>query len=61
MPLVSGRLFEDAMSDISEYLDKRLDRLEAKVDQLLAFKWQIIGGSAVLAAIISVLVQIMLK
>lgn len=49
------------MNEIGDYLDKRLDRLEDKVDELLRFKWQIIGGSAVVAAIISVLVQVLTK
>ena len=44
--------------EMNSYLDKRLDRIEDKVDELLKFKWQIIGGSAVIAGIVSVLVQI---
>lgn len=32
-----------------ELLNARLDRIEEKVDKILAFKWQIIGGSIVLS------------
>lgn len=47
------------MSDVSDYLDKRLDRLEDKVDAILAFKWRIIGGSTVVAALVSLMVAIL--
>ncbi len=42
------------MSDLITYLDKRLDRIEDKVDHLIKFKWQIIGGSAAVSFIVSV-------
>jgi hypothetical protein len=50
------------MSDIaiSEYLDKRLDRIEDKVDKLFEFKWQIIGGSVVLSTLFSVVTTLLL-
>jgi len=48
------------MNDLAPYLDKRLDRLEEKVDKLLAFKWQIIGGSAVISAIVGLVVHILI-
>lgn len=34
--------------------NKRFDKIEAKVDTILEFKWQIIGGSLVLSGICSV-------
>lgn len=44
---------------ISETNDK-FDKLENKVDQLLEFKWKIIGGSVGLSVIITVSFQIAL-
>ena len=41
------------MERLIPYLDKRLDHLEAKVDQLIKFKWQVVGGAAVISAIVS--------
>jgi hypothetical protein len=49
------------MNDLHQYLDKRLDRLEQKVDELLKFKWQIIGGSAVVATIVSLVLHMLNK
>ena len=46
------------MNDLIPYLDRRLDKLEEKVDHLLRFKWQIIGGAGVIATIASVVVSI---
>ncbi len=49
------------MNELIPYLDKRLDRLEDKVDAVIVtvdnikkFKWQIIGGAGVVSFIVSV-------
>lgn len=51
------------MSDLQSYFvtetNKRLDRIEVKLDTLLAFKWQIIGGSMFLSAILAVTIQLL--
>lgn len=39
----------------------RMDRLEEKVDRLLAFKWQIIGGSLVASVVLTVALQVVLS
>lgn len=43
-----------------EITDKRLERIEEKVDKLLAFKWQIISGSLVLSTLAGIALQIVL-
>lgn len=43
--------------DLVEYYIKatndRLDKIEGKIDELLSFKWKIIGGSVALSLLIS--------
>ena len=48
--------------------EKRLDdvidriiRIEEKVDKLLEFKWQIIGGSLVASVFITIMMQVAIK
>lgn len=43
-----------------ESIDGRLDKIEEKVDTMLEFKWQIIGGSVILSLILGVAVQILI-
>jgi hypothetical protein len=38
---------------IVEIVLKRLDRIEDKLDTILYWKWSIMGGSAVVAAIVA--------
>jgi RsiW-degrading membrane proteinase PrsW (M82 family) len=40
------------------YLIERVEKIDDKVDRLLQFKWQIIGGSVVMSAILAVIIQI---
>lgn len=44
--------------DPIEMIDARLTRLEDKMDKLLAFKWQIIGGSVVLSLFLTVALHV---
>lgn len=55
------------MADPLEWLkeDIRLVRdevksINAKVDEMLMFKWQIVGGSIALSAIVGIIIQILL-
>lgn len=41
-----------------EGIDKRLESVEGKIDKLLEFKWQIIGGSVLMSSILAVAIQI---
>lgn len=47
--------------DLIDYLHQRLDRIENKVDNLLEFKWQIVGGSVLLSLFLTVLMQVYFK
>jgi hypothetical protein len=40
------------------YLVTRIENIDQKVDKLLEFKWQIIGGSVLMSALLAVLIQI---
>ena len=40
-----------------EETNKKFDRLETKIDMLLQFKWQIIGGSVAFSAFITLAIQ----
>ena len=54
-----------AMSDLHEYFieetNKRLERIEDKLDTLLEFKWQIIGGSLVVSGLVAVAIQYIMQ
>ncbi len=46
-------------NQLFEIIMDRMDRIEKKVDKLVEFKWQIIGGGIVVSAIITVGFQIL--
>jgi hypothetical protein len=41
-----------------EQTNQRFEKLEHKVDKLLEFKWQIVGGSVGLSAVLTLAIQI---
>ncbi len=41
-----------------EYLTKRLDSLEHKVDSLLQFKWQVVGGGIAASVLLTATFQV---
>lgn len=41
-----------------EWIASRVEKMEAKIDQLLSFKWQIIGGSLALSFLATMLVEL---
>jgi hypothetical protein len=52
---------------VVELLTQKIDKVDQKVDfvasdvkELLKFKWQIIGGSAVISAVVTIIMQIIL-
>ena len=47
-----------ADKELQTYIMERLDRIEGKVVTLLEFKYQIIGGSVVFSAIVSLIVAL---
>jgi tetrahydromethanopterin S-methyltransferase subunit G len=42
-----------------EEIAARLEKLDEKIDDILSFKWQIIGGSVVLSVIVTIAFQIL--
>jgi hypothetical protein len=44
-----------------EQTNDRFKILEGKVDKLIAFKWQIIGGSVVISAMVGIVVQLLIN
>lgn len=51
----------DLLGLFIEQTDARLVRMEKKLDGLLAFKWQLIGGSLVVSATVGLAVQLFLR
>ena len=50
------------MSDpITDYLDKRLDRLESKVDMLLSKYWQLVGMATIVSSLLTLAMHFLLK
>jgi len=43
-----------------ERTDERFDKLESKLDMLIKFKWQIIGGSVTASVFVACMVQLVL-
>lgn len=50
---------EDKINYFIERTDKRLESIEEKLEVILRFKWQVIGGSIVLSALVSVAIKIL--
>lgn len=57
------KMFDWLKADIDK-VDKKVDTLSkevnTKLDEILAFKWQIVGGSVVISAVVGVVIQIFL-
>lgn len=43
---------------IVDLINERMNRLEDKVDKILSFKWQIIGGATVISLALTLAVNI---
>lgn len=41
--------------------DERLDSIDEKLDELLIFKWTLLGGAAVVSVIASFLIDLLMK
>lgn len=48
------------LNDKIEAVDKKVDGIASDVKEMLAFKWQIIGGSVVVSLIVGVAIQLLL-
>lgn len=42
-----------------QYLVERVEKIDEKVDRLLQFKWQIVGGSMMLSVIAAIVIQVL--
>jgi hypothetical protein len=54
---MSQELFEYIRQDTKERFDKlddRLDTMDTKIDEIIKYKWQIVGGSLVVSALIGI-------
>lgn len=50
-------IIEGLKGDVSR-IETKTDRVGEKVDQLLQFKWQIVGGSVVISILVTVAIQV---
>ena len=50
---------EDKLEYFIEQTNHRLEKMDQKLDDLLGFKWQIIGGATFLSIVASVALQIL--
>lgn len=44
-----------------QYLQQDIQEMKSDIKTLLAFKWQILGGSAVISILVSIVFQIILS
>lgn len=58
--VVSDQAFELLLEKFRD-ADKRLDTIDEKMDELLSFKWKIIGGSVVISTLFTFLVSVLMK
>ena len=58
--VVSDQAFELLLEKFRD-TDKRLDTIDEKMDELLSFKWKIIGGSVVISTLFAFLVSVLMK
>lgn len=42
-------------------LDEKIDKVDDKVSAVLAFKWQIVGGSLVVSLLVGIAIQVLLN
>ena len=50
----------DLLVEALNKVDLKVDKLDEKVTEMLAFKWQIVGGSLVVSIIVGAAIQIFL-
>ena len=47
-------------SKIIDLIVSRMDKMEEKIDRLLAFKWQVVGGTVVVSLILTTIFQVVI-
>lgn len=55
----------DTVNDINEYFrsetNRRLEAIEKKIDRLLAFKWEVVGGAGVVGVVLSLAITFLVE
>ncbi len=46
-------------NSLLEYLVARVEKIDDKVDELLRFKWQVLGGGLVLTSVQTFIIQLL--
>jgi hypothetical protein len=46
---------------LMEYFEKRLDRLEQKLDDLISFRWLLVGAAVGVSGLLSVLFNVFIN
>lgn len=49
------------LNDKIENVDRKVDSIAADVKEMLAFKWQIIGGSVIVSLVVGSAIQLVLS
>jgi len=52
---------KELMNYFIEQTDKRFDKVETKLDQLLSFKWKLAGAIGLVSFVVTIGVQFMFK
>jgi hypothetical protein len=52
------QMVNDKIDRLDTKVDKRMDTIESKVDELLQFKWKIVGGTILASLVLTTLFQI---
>lgn len=53
----NGKLLDWLKQDM-EKINEKIDNIEKNVEQILQFKWQVIGGSIALSVVFTIVVQV---
>lgn len=53
----NGKLLDWLKQDM-EKMNEKIDNIEKNVEQILQFKWQVIGGSIALSVVFTIVVQV---
>jgi hypothetical protein len=57
---MDGQAFELLMDKMNQ-MENRIIQMDRKLEEIMEFKWQIIGGSVAISAILSVALTVILK
>jgi len=52
---------EELVKYFIERTDQRLEEMDNKINELLSFKWQIIGGATAISVLINLAISVVVK